>query len=112
RAGEGASFTGLKPAGAELEPAVKEADRALKFGSVDTLISLVTEDVAGGIRRRFVEALEKSKHKDESVEAGREFVAAYIEYIHYVERLHQDAVGKGIHHGESEESGIEERYNY
>jgi hypothetical protein len=100
RAGEGAPFTGLKPAGA-VEPAVAEADRALASGSSDALVKLVTDDVAAGIRQRYQRAVAAYEHKDESVAQGRAFVAAYVEYTHYVERLHQDAAGAGGH-GEHE----------
>jgi hypothetical protein len=96
RAGEGAPFTGLKPAG-EVEPAISEADKALANGSSDALVKLVTDDVAAGIQKRYEHAAATYKHKDESVEQGREFVEAYVEFTHYVERLHLDASGKGGH---------------
>lgn len=92
REGEGAEFTGLKPAGSELEPAVKEADLAIEGGSAENLVKLISDDVSSGIHRRFEEVVEKKKHKDESVEAGREFVAAYVEFVHYIEQL--DKVAK------------------
>jgi hypothetical protein len=98
RAGEGEPFTGLKPAGTEINPAVVEADKALETGSADKVVKLVTDDAAAGIRQRFAEAREKKKHADESVEAGREFVAAYVEYVHYVEGLHETAQGAGAQH--------------
>ena len=103
RAGEGAPFTGLKPAG-EVEPAINEADKALVSGSSDALVKLVTDDVVVGIRKRYEHAAETYKHKDESVEKGREFVEAYVEYTHYVERLHLDATGKGAHNEHAEGS--------
>lgn len=96
RAGEGASFTGLKPAGI-VEPAIAEADKALASGSPDALVKLVTDDIAAGIQKRFERAAATYKHKDESVEQGRSFVEAYVEYTHYVERLHLNATGKGAH---------------
>ncbi|ABB33667.1 hypothetical protein GeomeDRAFT_2529 [Geobacter metallireducens RCH3] len=96
RAGEGAPFTGLKPAGA-VEPAVAEADKALVGGSADALVKLVSDDVAAGIRKRYEHAAETYRHKDESVAQGREFVKAYVEFTHYVERLHTDATGAGAH---------------
>ena len=96
RAGEGAPFTGLKPAGT-VEPAVAEADKALATGSSDALVKLITDDVAAGIRKRYEHAAATYRHKDESVAQGREFVEAYVEFTHYVERLHQDATGKGAH---------------
>jgi len=102
RAGEGAPFTGLKPAGT-VEPAVAEADKALASGSSGALASLINEAVAAGIRERFERAAATYRHKDDSVAAGREFVEAYVEFTHYVERLHQDASGKGAH-GEHHEA--------
>lgn len=96
RAGEGAPFTGLKPAGS-VEPAVAEADKALASGSSDALEKLITDDVAAGIKKRYERAAATYKHKDESVAQGREFVEAYVAYTHYVERLHQDATGKDAH---------------
>ncbi|GAW68234.1 hypothetical protein GPEL0_01f4482 [Geoanaerobacter pelophilus] len=103
RAGEGAPFTGLKPAGA-VEPAVAEADKALASGSADALVKLVTDDVTAGIKHRYERAAAAYKHKDESVAQGREFVEAYVEYTHYVEKLHMDATGKAAH-GEHKEPG-------
>lgn len=108
RAGEGAPFTGLKPAGA-VEPAVAEADKALASGSADALVKLITGDVAAGIRKRFEHAAAAYKHKDESVAQGREFVEAYVEFTHYVERLHQDATGK-VAHGEHAEQGGHDKH--
>ncbi len=107
RAGEGAPYTGLKPAGA-VEPAVATADKALAGGSADELVKLVTDDVAAGIRKRFEHAAATYKHKDESVAQGREFVEAYVEYTHYVERLHQMATGNP--HGEHAEHGTAEKH--
>lgn len=104
RAGEGAPFTGLKPAGTPLELPIAEADEALETGSVDKLVKLVTDEAAGGIRKRFAEALEKKAHAEHNVEAGRKFVAAYVEYVHYVEGLHQSAEGAGAHHAEGHEA--------
>lgn len=91
RAGEGAPYTGLKPAGTKLDPAVEAADRALRDGKVDALIQLVTEEAAAGIRQRFNEAVEKKQHAEHSAEAGREYVAAYVEFVHYIETLHTTA---------------------
>ena len=108
RAGEGAPFTGLKPAGS-VEPIIAIADQALGTGSVDTLASEISEHIVGGIKERFENAFRKRKLKDESVEAGREYVEAYVEYVHYVEGIHKAASDRGGHHHDaSEETGHEE----
>jgi hypothetical protein len=89
RAGEGEAYTGLKPAGIEIEPGIALADNSLDTGSVVALIDQVQTNVAQGIRQRFTRAQETSKHANDSVKAGRQFVAAYVEFIHYVENVHQ-----------------------
>ncbi|HEU5450785.1 MAG TPA: DUF6448 family protein [Terriglobales bacterium] len=85
RAGEGASFTGLKPADA-LEPEIAAADRALQSGEVDDVAADSGRRVEAAVRRSFAEAVRAREHAGESVASGRRFVAAYVEYIHLVER--------------------------
>ena len=97
RAGEGAPYTGLKP-GAEVDPAIALADKALESGSVDKLVGVLTDATAKGIRERFHRALETRKHADESVTAGREFVEAYVIFTHYFEGLHASVKGGAEHH--------------
>ncbi len=106
RAGEGASYTGLKRE--PVEPIIAATDKALETGSADNLVKRVTDAAARGISERFKHTLEAKKHADESVEAGREYVGSYVDFTHYVERLHMDAVGTAGHHGvikNKEESG-------
>jgi hypothetical protein len=97
RAGEGASYTGLKPV-VEVDPAIALADKALESGSVDKLVGVLTDATAKSIRERFRRALETKKHADESVIAGREFVEAYVIFTHYVEELHASVKGGTEHH--------------
>jgi hypothetical protein len=108
RAGEGASFTGLKPAGT-VEPIVAEADKALDTGSVTELTDKMTHHLTEGVTERFNRAIETRKHKDESVEAGREYVEAYVQYMHYVAGIHTAAAGKGGHHEETMQAEHEDR---
>ncbi len=96
RAGEGAAYTGLKPAGAILEPLL-EADHALEEGKVDELASALGQHVAKGLRDRFAAATSAKAHANDSVAAGREYVEAYVNYIHYVEAL-ANAVHGEAHH--------------
>lgn len=102
RAGEGAPYTGLKPAGTKLDPAVEAADRALEAGRADALIKAVTDEVAAGIRQRFTAAVEKQKHAGHSIEAGREYVAPRVEFVHYVEGLHTTATRQASAHEQNE----------
>ncbi len=93
RRGEGASFEGLKPAG-EVEPIVKAADESIEKGAIDELNKKITE----GTEERFSRVIATIKHKDESVEAGREYVEAYVDFMHYVEKLYNFVSKSGGHH--------------
>jgi hypothetical protein len=111
RAGEGAPYTGLKP-GEAIEPITAESDKALETGSVDNLVKDVTDAVAKGIREKFAHANETRKHADDSVEAGREYVEAYVVFTHYVERLYNDATAKVEHHGEMKGTETEGHHHH
>jgi hypothetical protein len=89
RAGEGAAFTGLKPAGQDAGPAISAADRALSEGSMTSLMNLLSAELSAGLRRHFEEVVEARLYDSRDVAAGRRFVTAYVEYVHYVERLHE-----------------------
>ena len=102
RAAEGAPFTGLKPAGA-VEPVIAAADRAIESGSLDDLAKEIATLVRNGMHQRFDRVVKTRKEIDHSVEAGRQYVEAYVEFVHYVERLHNDALGSAAHGTESVE---------
>ena len=109
RAGEGAPYTGLKPAGRDLGPAIPAADRALEDGSLEQLVGLLTEAVRQGVHKHFHAAMSRRKFAVDDVAAGREYVEAYVPYIHYVERLWRDAAGAAHgHHAEHAEHAIHE----
>jgi len=101
RASEGAPYTGLKAAGAE-EETIVAADQALASGKVDPLVKLVVEAVEHGIRHRFEQTAEKKKHAEHDVEHGRAYVASYVDFIHYGERIYQAAAHPPSHHAEGE----------
>lgn len=96
RAGEGAAFTGLEPAGLDLGPAVPAADEALKTGSPEEVIKLLEEAVRAGVRARFRATTQRQGFEPNDIAAGREYVEAYVTYVHYVERL-WDAATAEVH---------------
>ena len=73
REGEGAPYTGLKPAG-EIPPGIALADKALESGSSEALQKTLVDHLAAGLQARFARAVEAKKHAGESVEKGREYV--------------------------------------
>jgi hypothetical protein len=89
RAGEGASFEGLKPAGADISPALSAADKAIETGNLQGLDSALTGSVQEGLRSRFARVRQAANYKPSDVNAGREYVAAYVDFIHFAERVHE-----------------------
>ena len=103
RASEGEPYTGLKPAG-QIAPAEKAADQALEVNSVDELVNDMTQHMAKEIRKRFALAVEKKQYAEDSVEAGREYVEAYVIFLHYIKGLHEMIAGQSGHHHSSDET--------
>jgi hypothetical protein len=104
RAGEGEPYTGLKPAGRDLGPAIPAADTAIETGSPEALLRLLTNAVQAGVRKRFEQAL-AHKASAASVQAGREYVKAYAGFLEYVEQIYEAAQQPAHgHFPESEES--------
>jgi len=87
RAGEGAPYTGLKSSDAGVPEAVRQADAALQTGEIKPLAHHVGEATSRAIAERFAAAREALIHRGESVARGREFVSAYVEYVHLVEKI-------------------------
>jgi hypothetical protein len=101
RAGEGAPYTGLKPAGTDFGPAIPAAEKALEMGNADDLTTRMMEQVAHGISERYRDAMvhsavTKQPAKAVDVIAARERVSAELAFIGYVEGIYLAAKG-GMH---------------
>jgi len=103
RAGEGAPYTGIKPAGRDLGPAVPAADKAIIDGKLEPLYKILIDKLHEGLHEKFKKVMKKKDFKKDDVAAGREFVEAYVPFVHYVEALY-DTAAKGGGHGHSQEA--------
>lgn len=107
RAGEGAPYTGIKDG--SVDPVVTMADKALADGSADEMIRKISGHMAAAIREKYTKVVEARRSKDKSVEAGREFVEAYVIFIHYVEGIHTAIMSTGVHHAEAGEGAAQHK---
>jgi uncharacterized protein DUF6448 len=98
RTREGAPYTGLKPAGRDLGPAIPAGDKALESGKVEPVLQLLSEKMEHGLRDHFKEAAAKKKFDRNDLAAGRAFVQSYVEYIHYIEGLYEATAGAAHGH--------------
>ena len=95
RAGEGAPYTGIKDE--PVQPIVAMADKTLSEGSAAAMIEKMSAHMAHAVNEKFSKALAAMKQKDKSVDAGREFVEAYVTFMHYVEGIHGAIMSTGNH---------------
>jgi hypothetical protein len=93
RAGEGAPYPGLKPAGGEKDPALTAADKAAETGKLEPVSKLLEGSIKAGLTERFAH-LRALKAPGDDAGKGRAWVAAYVAYVHYVAGIHQVAAGK------------------
>ena len=68
-------------------PAVAAADKALETGAVEPLAKSLTREVEVGIRKHFKKAMEAKGYRPNDVKAGRKFVEAYVEHVHFAEGI-------------------------
>lgn len=90
RAGEGAPYTGLKQAGA-VAPPVAAGDKAIATGQLQPLARLISDRNEKGLHEHFERVMAKKKYAPADVEAGRAYSSAYVEFVHYAERLYDAA---------------------
>ena len=109
RAGEGAPFTGLKPAGRDLGPAIPAADKAIEQGSVESVAKLLTTTMQEHLREHFNEVVSTRTFQAGDVAAGRAHVKAYVEFIHYVERVYEATTATAHGHFDETEPAAHDR---
>lgn len=100
REAEGMPFTGLKPA----QPSAKDiqiAEQALASGELAPVTDMLATEIQKKTSGLYSKAMEANSKKDNSVEAGREWVDAYVKYIVYVHKLYQN-IQAGPAHGVGE----------
>ncbi len=106
RAGEGAPYTGLKPAGLDEGPIVPRAEKAIETGDAKESIGFVLHTVEEELQYRFKHVIAKKKYDENNVAAGREYVHAFINFVVYSHNLYT-YVKSGGEHNKEKKSGHE-----
>lgn len=87
RAGEGAPFTGLKPAGLSVGPVIPLAERAVKGDATEELAEFLTRTLREELDHRLDRVHDLARHRKRSVEDARRYVEAMLGlevYSHHV----------------------------
>lgn len=94
---EGAPYTGLKAPGTTKQ-IIQMSDQALSSGDIDNLVIKLNKHVGSVILEKYRKTAELNQKKNESVEAGRAFVEAYVDYTHTLEAIHDVLEHGGVSH--------------
>lgn len=107
RQGEGAPYTGLKPAGLDEGPVIPMADQSIETEDANEVIQLLTDALKKELTKRFAKAMSKKKYDVDDVIAGREYVQAMLGFVLYSHHLYECMKGSSAH-GEVEPHQQEE----
>ena len=104
RAGEGAPYTGLKPA-SDHGPAIEAAEQAVESGDVASLRRVLSAELDETLHVRLdaVRSLRGAPHEPTSasqVEAARKRISAELEFVAFAEGLRQAVAGSLAGHHE------------
>ncbi len=105
RAGEGAPYTGLKPAGLDVGPVIPVAEKAIETGSPDALIRLLTDTLRREVQHRFEHIKHLRDYRTGDVAQAREYVEAmlglevYSHHLYLAMKATPHEGGHEQHHG-------------
>jgi hypothetical protein len=104
RAGEGAPYTGLKPAGLPHGPVLPLAERAVKTGSADAVTDFLTGLLQEELKQRLERVIALSAGKGRSLGDARRYVEAMLGFEVYSHHLLQAI--RSVPHGEGKSSQL------
>ncbi len=89
RAGEGAPYTGLKPAGLGEGPVIPKVEEAIGKGDPAELIKFLQHTVEHAIKEKFDNVIAKKDFNENDVDAVREYVGAFLGLTLYSHHLYE-----------------------
>jgi hypothetical protein len=101
RAGEGAAYTGMKPAGLDEGPIVPRAEKAIASSNPSEPIRFILDAVEKDLQNRFRHVMHTKTYDINDVTAGRAYIQAYINFVVYAHHLYTSVVGIGGHEAKS-----------
>lgn len=89
RAGEGAPYTGLKPAGLSVGPVIPLAERSIEEHSAETLADFLAADLHNELSKRLEAVEQLAVHGKRSLQDERRYVEAMLGFEVYSHHLYQ-----------------------
>lgn len=104
REGEHAPYTGLKPAGLDVGPAIPLAEKALETGAPDEVLRLLRDTVTREVTERLAHVVHLKGAATGGVGPARAYVGAMLGFEVWSNKVYQAIVG-AAHAGEEHHAG-------
>lgn len=113
REGEGAPYTGLKPAGLDVGPVLPRAERAAEEGDVSEVLEFLSHTVEEELQKKMSKITTTKDFDVNDVDAAREHTEAVLDlelYSHHLYTFIKSGGGhrKGVEEGEAPVNGHED----
>jgi len=90
RAGEGAPYTGLKPAGLSVGPVIPLAERAVNTGSPGEVVDFLASVLSAEVKHRLEHISALAVARERSLDDARRYVEASLAFQVYAHRIYEE----------------------
>lgn len=87
RAGEGAPYAGIKPAGTDIGEVIPAVDKAFETGTADPFLKFLPEGIHNAAKNHFNQIYAKKNFDKDDVAAGRDYIGNYVQFMHHILEL-------------------------
>lgn len=101
RAGEGAAYEGLKPAGLDVGPVIPLAEKALETGDLTDLYKFMSNELHEDLHKKLENAISRKNYNVNDVDAAREYVKASLGFQVHCHHLFMQMQGEEHEHEKS-----------
>ena len=85
RTGEGMPYTGIKPSGTPIDEKIMAADKSIESGNLSPLKDIISKEKLAELTMRFNKVMSLKNFDVNNVEAGREYIEAYVLFFKFAE---------------------------
>ena len=85
RTGEGMPYTGIKPSGTPIDEKIMAADKSIESGNLSPLKDIISKEKLAELTIRFNKVMSLKNFEVNNVEAGREYIEAYVLFFKFAE---------------------------
>ena len=85
RTGEGMPYTGIKPSGTPIDEKIMAADKSIESGNLSPLKDIISKEKLAELTIRFNKVMSLKNFDVNNVEAGREYIEAYVLFFKFAE---------------------------